>query len=89
VQRGFIMPILLDQRQFLAVANAAAALFPSDRDPFIAAVAAELEGQPLGDGSLGRAIARAQSRFSHPEPEARPPRWGSERPSLKPSKRAY
>jgi len=36
------MPILLSQPQFLAIANAAA-LFPSDRDAFIAAVAAALE----------------------------------------------
>jgi len=41
------MPLSLTQLQFLAITNAAAALCPSDRDPFIAAVAAALEGQPI------------------------------------------
>src|SRR5262249_57792033 len=38
------MPIPLSQPQFLAIANAAAALCPLDRDAFLAAVAAALEG---------------------------------------------
>jgi hypothetical protein len=65
----FAMPIPLSQPQFLAIANAAAALCPADRDPFIAAVAAELHGLPIGDGTVGRAIREVQGRFSHPEPE--------------------
>jgi hypothetical protein len=75
---GFSMPIFLDRSQFLQIANAAAALFPSDRDGFINAVAAELEGRwPIGDGTIDRAIRAVQGRFHHPEPEA-PPRWGRE-----------
>jgi hypothetical protein len=70
------MPIPLSQPQFLAIANAAAALCPSDRDPFIAAVAAELAGhQPIGDGTIGRAIREVQGRFAHPEPPQAPARW--------------
>ena len=85
------MPIPLSQPQFLAIANAAAALCPSDRDSFIAAVAAELAGHwPIGDGTIGRAIREVQGRFPHPEPEPLPPRWGQQRPRFeRSSKRAY
>ena len=89
------MPILLSQPQFLQIANAAAALYPADRDPFIAAVAAELHGlvpaeAGIGDGTVGRAIRAVQGRFHHPEPERLPPRWGQERPRFeRSSKRAY
>jgi hypothetical protein len=68
------MPIPLTSLQFAAIANAAAALCPSDRDPFIAAVAAELDGQPIGDGTIGRAIRAVQGRFGHPEPAEKEPR---------------
>src|SRR5262245_36680370 len=47
---GVHMAILLSQPQFLQIANAAACLYPGDRDSFIAAVAAELHGLPIGDG---------------------------------------
>ena len=84
------MPIPLSASQFAAIANAAAALYPADRDPFIAAVAAALEGQPVGDGVLGRIIRDVQCRFDHPEPEPLPPRWGQQRPRFeRSSKRAY
>jgi hypothetical protein len=69
------MPIPLSGSQFLAIANAAAALCPSDRDAFIAAVAAELAGVPIGDGTVGRAIRAVQGKFAHPKPEAVEPRW--------------
>ena len=48
--------IPVTEPQYLAIANAAAALCPSDRDQFVAAVHAELRGQPIGDGTVGRAI---------------------------------
>jgi hypothetical protein len=86
------MPILLSAPQFLAIANAAAALCPPDRDPFIAAVAAELEGQSMiGDGTVGRAIRAVQGRFQHPEPEATSAsRWDRKAPGYdRASKRAY
>ena len=67
--------IPITERQFLAIANAAAALCPSDRDQFVAAVHAELHGQPIGDGTVGRAIRVVQVRFAHPEPDKVPSRW--------------
>jgi hypothetical protein len=84
------MPIPLSGPQFLAIANAAAALNPVDRDPFIAAVAAALEGQPVGDGIIGRVIRDVQCRFSHPEPDTgETPRWSRDRPKFeRSSKRA-
>jgi hypothetical protein len=86
------MPISITSAQFLAVANAAAALCPSDRDQFIAAVTAEIARQaPVGDGSVGVAIRAVQSRFSHPAPEQAPPaRWQREKPRFeKASKRSW
>jgi hypothetical protein len=83
------MPIPLSQPQFLAIANAAAALYPADRDPFIAAVAAALEGQPIGDGIVGRIIRDTQRQFGHPEPDS-PARWDWDRPRFeRRSKRAF
>ena len=67
-------PLSVSELQWLAIANAAAALCPSDRDQFIARVHAELRGQPIGDGTIGRAIRAAQVNFSHPEPEPEPHR---------------
>jgi len=85
------MAILLSQPQFAQIINAAACLYPGDRDPFIAAVAAELHGLPIvGDGSLHRAIRTVQGRFDHPEPEQVPGRWERDRPRFeRSSKRAY
>jgi len=74
------MPIPITELQFLAIANAAAALYPSDRDRFVAAVHAELAGKPIGDGSVGCAIRIAQVKFSHPEPERVPSRWDRSAP---------
>jgi hypothetical protein len=68
------MPIPITELQYLAIANAAA-LCPSDRDQFVAAVARKLEGKPVGDRSIGCAIRIAQSKFSHPEPERVPSRY--------------
>jgi hypothetical protein len=65
-------PIRISELQFFAIANAAAALCPSDRDQFIARVHAELRGQPIGDGSIGRAIRIVQASFPHPEPDREP-----------------
>ena len=67
-----MVPIPVSEPQFLAIANAAAALCPSDRDQFIARVHAQLRGQPIGDGSIGRAIRSVQVSFPHPEPERDP-----------------
>jgi hypothetical protein len=76
------MPIPLSQPQFLALTNAAAALFPPHRDAFLCAVASALAGQPIvGDGTLGRAIRDAQVKFARPEPE-RPARWERSKPDF-------
>jgi hypothetical protein len=85
------MPIPLTPPQFLAIANAAAALYPGDRDPFIAAVAAELDRQaPIGDGTVARAIRLVFCRYDHPEPEPVPARWQREQPRFeRSSKRAF
>ena len=69
-----MVPIPISEPQYLAIVNAAAALCPSDRDQFIARVHAELRGQPIGDGTIGRAIGAAQVNFPHPEPEPEPHR---------------
>jgi hypothetical protein len=86
------MSIKLSGPQFLAIANAGAALCPLDRDQFFAAVASELQGRPIGDGSVGCAIRAAQAAFPRPEPEQRrtPSRWDRDAPSFeRTSKRAY
>ena len=67
-----MVPIPISELQYLAIANAAAALCPSDRDQFIARVHAELRGQPIGDGTMGRAIRAVQVSVPHPEPERDP-----------------
>jgi hypothetical protein len=61
-----VSKIHLTEGQFLHVSAAALALGPNDRDAFWQAVADELQGQPIGDGSVGRAIRAAQLRFPHP-----------------------
>jgi hypothetical protein len=80
----------LSRSQLLAIITGAACLFPPDRAEFIAAVMRELEGQPLGDGTVARAIREVQPRFAHPEPTPAPARWERERPRFeRASKRAY
>jgi hypothetical protein len=84
------MPIPVTDLQYLAIANAAAALCPADRDRFVAAVATELAGRPIGDGSIACAIRSVQARFAHPEPEPQPPRWSRAAPRFeKQSRRAW
>lgn len=83
-------PITITDGQYIAIFNAACALCPADRDAFVAAVAAELAGRPLGDGAVGRAIREVQVRFPHPDPPDVPPRWGRERPRFeRSSKRTF
>ena len=80
--------ILVTELQYLAIANAAAALCPNDRDQFVAAIHAELSGPPIGDGTIGRAIRAVQASFHHPEPERVPSRWDRDTPRFeKASKR--
>ena len=77
---GVFMPIRLSDRQSLAVTSAAAALPVADRDGFYQAVAHQLAGHEIGDGSVARAVAAAfQTFFKPPELPHTPPRWERER----------
>jgi hypothetical protein len=84
-------PISLTETQFLAIVNASAALCPADRDGFIAAVAAALQGQTIvGDGTIGRVVRDCQLKFPHPEVERVPPRWARDKPRYeRASRRAF
>ena len=72
-------PILVSEMQFLAILNAANALSgcSCDREQFVAAVYAELQGKPIGDGAIGRAIRAVQVNFPPPK---KPSRWDRDRP---------
>jgi hypothetical protein len=70
-------PIPVSEPQFLAVLNAANALCSTDRDAFVAAVARELEGKPIGDVAIGCAIRAVQVNFPPPK---KPSRWVRDRP---------
>jgi hypothetical protein len=85
------MPISLSDRQSLTVTSAAVALCPSDRDQFYAAVAHQLAGREIGDGSVHRAVAAAfQLYFKPPEVLHTPSRWERDTPHFeKTSRRAY
>ena len=85
------MAIVLSQPQFLQIANAASALFPSERERFVIEVATALEGRPaFGDGDVYRVIREMLPRYGHPEPEHVPARWERDRPRFeRASKRAY
>jgi hypothetical protein len=56
----------LTEAQFLAVTNAARALGLSNQAVIFQAVADELNGKVIGDGSVGCAIRIAQAKFVHP-----------------------
>ena len=77
------MPIRLTDAQSLAIANAAAALCPADRDQFLQAVARQLAGCEIGDGAVHRAVAVAfQAYWRAPDPVATrvPSRWNRVEP---------
>jgi hypothetical protein len=82
------MPLVLSETQFLAICNAAAALNSADRDSFICAVAAELVGREIGDGSVACAIRTVAPKFAHPEPPPVPGRWQRERPRFERTSKA-
>jgi hypothetical protein len=75
----------------LAVTSAAAALPVADRAAFYDAVAHQLAGREIGDGSVHRAVAAAfQTFFKPPEPPHTPSRWQRGSPNFaKTSRRAY
>jgi hypothetical protein len=59
-------PLALTDSKLDAVFAAARPLRPRDRDSFLQALAAELQGREIGPGSLGRAIVVVQRRFLDP-----------------------
>jgi hypothetical protein len=56
-------PVALTDDQLDAVMRAAQPLAVGDRDAFLQAVAARLQGHELGDGEVGRAIREVLPRF--------------------------
>ena len=70
------MSILVSEIQWLQIANAAEALSPADRAPFVAHIVRELEGKPIGEGTVARAVATSfKVFFIPPEIPRMPPRW--------------
>ena len=60
--------IALSDDQLAVIDRAAAALQAPDRGPFIEAVYDRLTGQPIGPGSLHRALADCQREFLQARP---------------------
>ena len=70
------MSISVSEIQWLQIANAAEALSPADREPFVTRIARELEGKPIGEGTVARAVATSfEMFFIPPELPRLPPRW--------------
>ena len=70
------MSIPVSEIQWLQIANAAEALSPADREPFVTRIAHELEGKPIGEGTIARAVATSfKVFFIPPEIPRLPPRW--------------
>jgi hypothetical protein len=59
-------PLRLSDNQLDAIMAAAEPLAPADRSPFLREVAALLESQTIGDGSVHRACADAWAKFWDP-----------------------
>jgi hypothetical protein len=66
--------ISVSEAQFLKIEAASLWLCPIDRGQFWQAVASELSGRELGDGSVAVAIAGAFKRFYRPVELAEAPR---------------
>jgi hypothetical protein len=70
------MSIPISDAQWLQISNAAEALSPADREPFVANIVRELEGKPIGEGTVARAVATSfKMFFIAPELPRSPPRW--------------
>jgi hypothetical protein len=59
-------PLAFSDEQIDAILRAATPITPGDRSSFLEAVAAKLDGQPLGDGVVFRVIREVQARFLTP-----------------------
>jgi hypothetical protein len=73
---GGKQPLRLTDDQLTAVLRAAEPLAIGDRGAFLQDVAAALQGQELGDGTVYRVTAQVQRRYYDPPNLSAPPRWG-------------
>jgi hypothetical protein len=62
----YASPLRIPESLYLQICHASSWLCPSDRDPFWAAVAAELAGREIGAGNVSRAIRCAFKTFYRP-----------------------
>jgi hypothetical protein len=69
-------PLRLTDDQLTAVLRAAEPLAVGDRGAFLQDVAAALQGQELGDGTVYRTVAEVQRKYYDPPILSAPPRWG-------------
>jgi hypothetical protein len=68
-------PLRLTDDQLAAVMRAAEPLAVGDRGAFLLDVAAALQGQELGDGTVYRVIAQVQRRYFDAPIMSSPRRW--------------
>ena len=64
-------PLAFTDEQIAAIMRAAEPLARTDRAAFLEAVVAALEGRPIGDGQVFRAIREVQGRYLDA------PKWGT------------
>jgi hypothetical protein len=69
-------PLRLTDDQLAAVLRAAEPLAIGDRGAFLQNVAAALQGQELGDGTVYRTVAQVQRKYYDPPILGPEPRWG-------------
>jgi hypothetical protein len=69
-------PLRLTDDQLAAVLRAAEPLAVGDRGAFLQDVAAALQGQELGDGTVYRVVAQVQRKYCDPPLVTAGPRWG-------------
>jgi hypothetical protein len=69
-------PLRLTDDQLTAVLRAAEPLAVGDRGAFLQDVAAALQGQELGDGTVYRVVAQVLRGYYEPPILSAPSRWG-------------
>jgi hypothetical protein len=77
-------PITVTSSQFDHILSVAQPLAAGQREAYAVDVATSLQGQPIGDGSVGRAVREAfATRFIPPELPKAPSNWAGKdaRPS--------
>jgi hypothetical protein len=61
-------PVAFSEEQLDAITRAAQPLAPAERQRFLEAVSAALQGREIGDGTVYLAIRQAQRQFFAPPP---------------------